>query len=138
MPQEISPQVDVGLLTLNGLAAFTPVLAALTADNVQPMAMVQLENLGSLFHTSGKYAAKVPDLLQRCSSKRIEHLSMSLGWRKGDAASVMSQSAGGQAMALLCFFLRNLYSSENCGEVLFDLSAKVLQRSLTISSVAQL
>lgn len=138
MPKEVSPQVDIGSLTLNGLASFTPILAALTADNVHPMAMVQLENLGSLFHTSGKFAAKVPDLLQRCSSTRLDHLGMSLGWRKGDAASIMSQSAGGQAMALLCFYLRNLYTSADCGEVLMHLSANVLQKNLAISSVAQL
>jgi hypothetical protein len=108
MPKDVVPQVDVGSLTLNGLAAFTPLIAALTADNVQPMAMIQLENLGSCFHTSGKFAAKVPDMLQRCSSTRLDQLGMALGWRKGDAASLMAQSSGGQAVALLCFCLKNL------------------------------
>lgn len=138
MPRDIVPQVEVGSLTLNGLAAFTPLIAALTADNVQPAAMIQLEILGSCFHTSGKFAQKVPDMLQRCSSTRLDHLGMTLGWRKGGAASAMAQSAGGQAIALLCFCLRNLYNSADCGEVLLGLSTRVLQRHLSICSIAQL
>jgi hypothetical protein len=82
MPREVSPQVDVGTLTLNGLAAFSPLIAALSTDNVSPLAMIQLEKLGTLFYRSGKYAAKVPDLLQRCSSTRLDQLGMTIGWRK--------------------------------------------------------
>jgi hypothetical protein len=137
VPQEVSPQVDVGTLTLNGLAAFSPLIAALSTDNVSPLAMIQLEKLGTLFYTSGKYAAKVPDLLQRCSSTRIDQLGMTIGWRKGDACSLMAKSAGGQAMALVCFFLRGLCPAEH-GDILFDLSRKVLQREASVSSIAQL
>lgn len=137
MPRDVIPQVDVGALTLNGLAAFSPLMAAMTTDNVSPMAMIQLQNLGDLFHTSGKYAARVPDLLQRCSSTRLDQLGMTIGWRKGDAASLMVQSAGGQAVALLCFCLTNLYPAES-GEILFELSKRILQRELSVSSIAQL
>lgn len=53
MSGAVVPQVDIGSLTLGGLSAFAPLLAAFTGDDVSPMAMVQLENLGSLFHVSG-------------------------------------------------------------------------------------
>jgi hypothetical protein len=49
----------------------------------------------------------------------------------------MAKSAGGQAMALVCFFLRGLYPEEH-GDILFHLSRKVLQREASISSIAQL
>ncbi|ERF74438.1 hypothetical protein EPUS_06616 [Endocarpon pusillum Z07020] len=137
MPRDVIPQVDVGALTLNGLAAFSPLIAALSTDNVSPMAMIQLQSLGDLFHTSGRYAARVPDLLQRCSSVPLDQLGMAIGWRKGDAASLMAQSAGGQAIALLCFCLVNLYPRES-GDILFELSRNVLRRDLAISSIAQL
>ncbi|OBT38952.1 hypothetical protein VE00_10888 [Pseudogymnoascus sp. WSF 3629] len=75
---QVAPQVDVGTLTLNGLAAFAPVLAVLSADDVTPLAIVQMENLGSLFHINGKYALQVPDLLQRCKSTRLDRLGLLL------------------------------------------------------------
>ena len=81
---QVASQVDVGALTLNGLAAFAPVLAVLSADDVTPLAIVQMENLGSLFHINGKYALQVPDLLQRCKSTRLDRLGLLVGWRKGD------------------------------------------------------
>jgi hypothetical protein len=110
----------------------------MTADHVQPMAMIQSENLGAVFHTSGSFAAKVPDLLQRCSSTRLDQLGMTVGWRKGDAASLMAKSAGGQAVSLLCFCLGNLYNSPDTGKMLFELSRRVLQRDISISGMAQL
>lgn len=79
---QVIPQVDVGTLTINGLAAFSPVLAVLSADNVTPLAMVQMENLGSMFHVNGEYAHKVPDLLQRCSCTRLDRLGIIIGRRK--------------------------------------------------------
>jgi hypothetical protein len=138
MPGDIVPQVDVGSLTLRGLTAFTPLLAALTTDNVAPLAMIQLENLGAIFHINGQYALRVPDLLRRHSSMRLDQLGMIIGWRKGDAASLMAQSAGGQAVAMMCFCLRNTCKSEDIGSVLYDLSEKALPKSLSISSIGQL
>ncbi|KAL3425078.1 hypothetical protein PVAG01_04359 [Phlyctema vagabunda] len=135
---QVTPQVDVGALTLNRLASFAPILATLSADNVAPLAMIQMENLGSMFHVNGKYAHKVPDLLQRCSSTRLDRLGLLVGWRKGDAASMMAQSAGGQAIALLCTCLKSLYQPDRMAEVLHQLSLKMLPRSIAISSVSQL
>ena len=57
--------------------------------------MLQMEKLGGGFLISGKYAKKVPDYLQRCSSVPLGNLALSIGWRKGDAASLMAGSAGG-------------------------------------------
>jgi hypothetical protein len=61
MPKDVIPQVGIGSLAFNGVAAFLPVLAAMTADSVQPTAMIQLENLGAIFHTTGSFVATGPD-----------------------------------------------------------------------------
>src|SRR4051812_45850946 len=63
---------------------------------------------------------------------------MIVGWRKGDAASLMAQSAGGQAISLMCLCLKSLCSSEMFGAAMFDLSEKLLPKSLSISSITQL
>lgn len=138
MAQQIVPQVDVGSLSLQGLSRFSQMLSTLSADNVLPMAMIQMENLGALFPTNGEHAAKVPDLLQRYSSIRIDRLSLAIGWRKGDAASLMATSAGGQAVSLLCVCLCSLLTPADTGEVLFQLSQTFLPRNEAISSVSQL
>lgn len=130
---------STGGLSISGLAAFAPVLAALSADNVTPLAMVQMENLGSLFHINGKYAIQVPDLLQRCKSTRLDRLGLLVGWRKGDSASLMAQSAGGQAISLLSMCISNLYGSEgDIGLLFVDLSKKMLSQKIAISSPLQL
>jgi hypothetical protein len=63
MSQQVSPQVDVGGLSLRGLSAFSSILATLSTDDVAPAAMLQMERLGSFFPINGPKAAKVPDLL---------------------------------------------------------------------------
>ncbi|KFY68495.1 hypothetical protein V496_01017 [Pseudogymnoascus sp. VKM F-4515 (FW-2607)] len=135
---QVAPQVDVGVLTINGLAAFAPVLATLSADDVTPLAMVQMENLGSLFHINGKYALQVPDLLQRCKSTRLDRLGLLVGWRKGDSASLMAQSAGGQAISLLSMCIVNIYNESDTGLVLSELSRNILSQTIAISSPSQL
>ena len=138
MPLDIVPQADVGSLTLRGLSGFVPLLAAFTADDVAPLAMIQLENLGSVFHINGEHASKVPDLLQRCRSKPLDNLGIVIGWRKGDAASTMAQSAGGQAVALLSLSLRSLYNYEDTGSILYHISQKAFPKTVAISSIGQL
>ena len=138
MNNQITPQLDVGSTTIRALSAYGPLLQSLSADNVIPMAMIQMESLGSAFVISGKYAAKVPDYLQRCSSVRLERLAMSIGWCKGDAASRMASSAGGQASAPLSLCLFSLYDAEAAGTILVELSQKILPMTVAISSVAQL
>ncbi|MCJ1463375.1 hypothetical protein MMC07_001982 [Pseudocyphellaria aurata] len=138
MANQVIPQVDVGGLTLQGLSAFGPLLASISADNVVPTAMIQMENLGGRFLISGEYAAKVPDYLQRCSSVRLERLALTIGWRKGDAASLMAGSAGGQAVALLSLCLLTLYTPVEAGRIFLDLSKQLLPSIVAISSVLQL
>lgn len=110
MASSVSPQVDVGALSIRGLPSFRPLLEALSADNVAPTAVIQMEQLDHTILISGKHAAKLPDTLQRCSSIPISRLAISVGWRKGDTASAMACSAGGQAVALLSLCLFSLYS----------------------------
>lgn len=136
--REGAPQVDIGSLSLNGLAAFAPVLATLSANNVTSMAMIQLQILGALFHINREFAAKVPDLLQRCSSVRPDRLAMAIGWRKGDAASLMAESAGEQAVSLLSVCLASLYGRDQYGSILCELCQKLLPTSTAIPSVAQI
>ena len=131
-------QSDLSMLGIQGLGAFSTVLSALTADNVAPMAMHQLEKLGAAFHVSGPFAARVPDLLQRFSSTPIGRLGVTIGWRKGDSASLLASTAGGQAVALLSATLANLCLTHRSGEVLFELSSKILPIELRLASVKQL
>ncbi|KAH8433798.1 uncharacterized protein LDX57_011432 [Aspergillus melleus] len=74
-------------------------------------------------------------MLQRCNSSRLDRLGVVVGWRKGDAASLMAKSAGGQAIALLAVALSSLC---NNGDVLLGLSQKLLPASLTLASGYQL
>ena len=138
MSGHVQPQIDIGSASLQGLAPFQSVLAALSADNVVPTAMLQMENLGSFFLTTGPLSERTPDLLQRCNSTRLERIGLVIGWRKGDSASLMAQSAGGQAAALLSAGLSTLYDSSHVGEILYGLSIRLLPAKRSISSVAQL
>ncbi|KZF19561.1 hypothetical protein L228DRAFT_250590 [Xylona heveae TC161] len=134
----IDMQVDIGNLGLASLSAATNMLAILSADDVSPIAMIQVEALGSFFLVSGPYAAKTSDYLQRCSSTRLERLSIAIGWRKNDAASLMAKSAGGQTAALLCTILFTFYDESTAGIILYDLSSALLPAEKVLASAAQL
>jgi hypothetical protein len=138
MSDSLDVQFDVSNLTLLGLGSFTTVLGALSADDVQPTAMLQLEKLGASFPISGPLRAQIPDHLQRCRSKRLERLGVTIGWRKGDAASLMSHSAGGQSIALLATCLENMYGNESTATILYKLSKSLLPNSTRLSSPKQL
>jgi len=138
MSDALDVQVDVSNLALFGLGNFTAVLSALSADDVQPTAMLQLEKLGASFPISGPLRAQVPDHLQRCKSKRLERLGVTIGWRNGDAASLMSQSAGGQAVGLLATCLENIYGSDATATIFYKLSKTLLPNCARLSSPQQL
>lgn len=138
MAGSVGLQIDVGSLSLTGLNTFSSVLAVLSADDVQPTAMLQLERLGAAFPISGPLRAKIPDYLQRCKSTRLERLGLTIGWRKGDAASLMSQTAGGQAIALLVTCLENIYGTDATATILYRLSKSVLPNPARLSSPKQL
>ena len=138
MPGPIDSQIDVGTLSMTGLGSFSTVLGTLSADDVQPIAMLQLEQLGAAFPVSGPLRAQVPDHLQRCRSTRLERLGVMVGWRKGDAASLMSHSAGGQAVALLATCLENLYGNNTTATMFYRLSRTLLPNAACLSSPKQL
>lgn len=131
-------QSDVGSLGIQGLGAFTNMLATLSADNVTPMAMIQMEKLGATLPVSGKHAESVKGLLQRCNNVRLDRLALVVGWRKNDSASAMAQSAGGQAIALLSVCLKSLFEDSDTGTILSRLCSKLCANSANVSSIPQL
>jgi hypothetical protein len=138
MSDRVSLQSDIGALGLMGLGAFSTVLTALSADNISPMAILQMEQLGSVFNVNGSFAAKVPESLTRFSSHPLGRLALAVGWRRGDSASLLAQSAGGQAISLLSVCLTNLYRTEAVGQILAALCGKLLPKTFPIASVAHL
>lgn len=138
MSHDIQLKADVGTLSLQGLSAFFTILATLSADNILPMALVQMEKLGSAFSTTGEYAERVKSLLQRCGDVRLNHLAIVVGWRKNDSASLMAESAGGQAIALVSMCLMNLFGHPDSGTILTQLCSRLLSDSMNVSSVSQL
>ena len=138
MSRAVQSQADVGNLSLAGLSAFSSVLATLSADNIVPMALIQMGELGAALPTSGEYADKVKSLLQRCSDVRLDHLAILIGWRKNDSASLMAESAGGQAIALVSMCLTNLFEHKDTGTILGQLCSRLLSGSMNVSSMSQL
>ena len=130
MAGAIQGQADVGALSLQGLGAFSTVLATLSADNVAPMAMIQLEQLGSMFPTNGDHAERVKSLLQRCSNVRLDRLTLLLGWRKNDSASLMANTAGGQAIALVSLCLINNFKPSDVGLIFSRLCSELFSESM--------
>ena len=63
---------------------------------------------------------------------------MTIGWRKGDAASLMSHSAGGQAIALLATCLENMYGNDAAATIFYKISKALLPNSARLSSPKQL
>ncbi|KAK8104716.1 uncharacterized protein PG998_011749 [Apiospora kogelbergensis] len=138
MANQVSLQSDVGSLGIAGLGAFTSLLATMSADNVQPMAMIQLEHLGAVFHVNGPYASRVPEVLKRVISHPVGRLSLTVGWRRGDTISALAETAGGQAIALLATALANIYGYEEYGMILSRLCSSLLPKSMPVSNPAQL
>ena len=138
MSRDVQLQADVSSISVQGLGAFTSILATLSADNIAPVALVQMEKLGNSFHISGKYAEEVKGLLQRCRDVRVNHFALFIGWRKIDTASLMAESTGGQSVALLSLCLTNLFWAADTGVLFLRLCSKVLPHSSNISSASQL
>lgn len=141
MADQVTLQADVGNVPTNALAllgAAQPLLKALSADNISALAVLQAQALGDQFLSNGDWALRLPDLLARASSVRLERLSAWVGWQKGDTASYMSRSSGGRTVSLLCLALGNLYVKERCGMILHALSSHVIQGDQQNSSISQL
>lgn len=138
MAVAVAPQVDVGSLSLHGLSSSSAFLATVSADNIAPSALLQLQDLGSLFRISGKHAEKVPGLLQRFSSVRLDKLALQIGWHKGDCTSIMARTPGGQAIALLSHTLGAIYQNDVLGDILKGLSHKLVPTKALLASTEQL
>jgi len=141
MADQVTLQGDVGNVPTNALAllgAAQPLLKALSADNISALAVLQAQALGDQFLSNGDWALRLPDLLARASSVRLERLSAWVGWQKGDTASYMSRSSGGRTVSLLCLALGNLYIKERCGMILHGLSTHVIQGDQQNASISQL
>lgn len=134
----VSWQAGVDTTALTGLGAVQAVLAACSADNVQPIALQQLEQLGSMFPVTGPYADRVPQVLQRCSSRVLDKVGLMVGWRKGEATSLLSQTAGGHAVALIILCLSNVFPDDDFGTTLNTLSRRLLPSQNCRSSPGQL
>jgi hypothetical protein len=141
MSGAVSLQADVGNIPSNSVALLTslaPLLRAISADNVSPLAVIQLEAIGSCFHINGELAEKVPDMLARSPSYRLERLSRLVGWQSGDTATAMAQTAGGRAAALICLVLQEIFDFLPCGQLLFQLSSVLIPVERQHSSMKQL
>lgn len=111
----IQSQADIGSLGIHGLGAFSSLLATLSADNVTPAAMVQMERLGASVLVNGPHAERCKDLMQRCSSTRLDRLGLLIGWRKDDSVSLMAASAGGRPSLFCPCVLRTFSTSMMSG-----------------------
>ena len=138
MSQSIQAQADIGSLGLQGLGAFTTILATISADNVAPMAVIQMERLGAAFMVNGEHAERTKTLLQRSGDIRLDKLALVVGWRKNDTASLMGDSAGGQAISLVSVCLSSMFRFSEVGQVLRMLSSIFLPYSMNVASVSQL
>ena len=140
MPGDVALQTDVGALSVQSLGAVTSILTAVSADSLAPLALMEMESLGALFHTSGRFADSIRSKLQRCPIVRLDRLALLLGWRKGDASSLMANSTRGQAVALLSLCLMTSLGGKksDVGLVLSQLRSEFLPRHVAVSGVSEL
>lgn len=141
MAEGVALQLDLGNLPSNALSLASSghaLLKAVSADNTNPSAVIQIQALGACFLSNGPWAAKLPDLLLRTPSMRLERLSAWIGWERGDTAAYMNQSSGGRTASLICLALGNLYKKQRCGMILYELSQKLLPIEQQNASVDQL
>ncbi|KAJ4265323.1 hypothetical protein NW762_004608 [Fusarium torreyae] len=137
----VAPQADiVGIpgAALNTLSFAQGLLRALSADSVNPHAVIQVQAMGSCFQSNGPWVAELPDIMSRTSCVRLERISTWMGWEKGDTPSFMSQTPGGKTAALICCALGNLYPEDRCGFLLYELCRRILPQEQQVSSPAQL
>ncbi|KAI1644371.1 uncharacterized protein F4817DRAFT_219801 [Daldinia loculata] len=137
----VSLQADIGSIppgAVELLRSIAPIMRSLTADNVSPLAVIQIEDIGRCFHTSGLLANRTRDALTRSGSVRFRRLQVSIGWMAGDTAAALSQTTGGQAAALLTLCLVEMFCRNSTGHLLFELSMKILPPDKCRASMAHL
>ena len=137
----VSLQADVGNIPQSSLAtlgSLRPLLRALTADDVVPMAVLQVEAIGACFHLNGKFAETVPDFLVRSNSARLDRIAQWVGWIAGDTASMMAGTAAGRSASMLATMLVETFGETGAGEIFYQLSSRILHSDQTGSSMSQL
>jgi len=120
------------------LRSVSPLLRAMSADNLNPLAVVQMEALGACFNFNGELAMQAPDLLVRYSSMRIGRFTELVGWMRNDTSSALSQTAGGRSAALLCLGIIELFGVYDGGVMIHQLSSRILPYNSNHSSMTQL
>jgi hypothetical protein len=133
---KVALQADITTIPINVLGSVPSLLKALSADHVSAGAVVEIEALGSCFQLNGELAKRVPDVLKRKGSEIVERVQILVGWIAGDTATQMAATAGGQSAAVLSWILEQLYEEE-CGDILYELSSRLLTKQQRISSVSQ-
>ncbi|EPS41015.1 hypothetical protein H072_5100 [Dactylellina haptotyla CBS 200.50] len=134
-------QADVAAIPANSIAllgSLKPLLKILSADNVQALAVFQIQDIGSLFHVNGPFAEQLPNYLTRRTSARLERLELLMGWERDDTASLMAQTPGGRAAALLCLMIEETLPGDAVGDVLYQLAGELLPLDKRNCSIAQL
>ncbi|KAF6813830.1 hypothetical protein CSOJ01_04395 [Colletotrichum sojae] len=134
-------QADVVGITsaaITSLEAARGLLQATSADDVNPGAVLQAQALGSCFHANGPIVSRLPELLCRTKSVRLERLACWVGWAKRDTPDFPSKTAGGRSAALICFALGALFTPDKCGHILHEVSTKILPESEQTSGITQL
>jgi hypothetical protein len=97
-----------------------------------------MEALGACFQINGEIASKVPELLVRTKSIRLDRVSQWVGWMAGDTASEMAKTAGGRAASLLSLVLMELYDEVHTGMLLHELSSILISDDRNNAGFAQL
>ncbi|KAF3243568.1 hypothetical protein TWF217_011241 [Orbilia oligospora] len=141
MSNPVGVQADITNIpgALTALTSITPLVRALSADGVNPLSVVQLEAIGSRFPMSGPLAERTMDALtRRGPDLTLWRVQVSVGWMRGNTAWALSQTAGGQASALLTVCLVELCRRNMTGHILFKLSEAILPRDRRLSSMSQL
>ena len=136
---DIQVQAGIDSLSLAGANILQKLMGAATADDVAPAAVIQIEQLGAMFNASGPFFEdKIHDALRRCHSRQLERIGLIVGWRKGDTCSLLAETAGGQAIALIIFCLANMTNTKSCGTIVHRLSKTLLPSARCTSAPRQL
>lgn len=71
------------------LGSLQSALSILSADDVNPSAVLQIEAFGKCYQVNGPLALKLPDFLVRSESVRLGRLLRWVGWKAGVSATIL-------------------------------------------------
>ena len=131
MSVAVQPQWDIGTSAFALTEKSWGLFRAATVDDVQPIAVLAAEVLGSQVIADSHLIGKAVDALGGDKSYRMDSIKLYLGLSSGGIASQIRQSTPAIRTFLLVTALRLHMLSEEIGDVLYDL----LVRSKTIDDV---